>query len=79
MVFQGMVTGPILWILFFEDAHQAINECFFEEIVYADDLNAYRIFKADAQNDVIKTCLDMCQQELHKWGAANQVSFDADK
>ena len=26
MVFQGTVTGPILWNLFFEDARHAINE-----------------------------------------------------
>ena len=29
MVFQGTVTGPMLWNLFFEDARHAINECFF--------------------------------------------------
>ena len=28
MVFQGTVTGPTLWNLFFEDARNAINECF---------------------------------------------------
>ena len=28
MVFQGTVTGPSLWNLFFEDARHAINECF---------------------------------------------------
>ena len=44
MVFQGTVTGPMLWNLFFEDARHAINECFFKEIIYADDLNAFRIF-----------------------------------
>ena len=38
-----------------------------------------RIFSADALNTIIKTSLDMCQQELRKWGAANQVAFDAGK
>jgi hypothetical protein len=42
MVYQGTVTGPSLWNFFFEDARHAINETFFTEIVYADDLNAYR-------------------------------------
>jgi len=79
MVHQGTVTGPILWNLFFEDARLAINECFFTEVVYADDLNAYRIFSSATHNDNIIVSLKSCQQELHKWGAANQVAFDAGK
>ena len=43
MVYQGTVLGPQLWNLFFERAAAAINECTFEEIVYADDLNAYKV------------------------------------
>ena len=79
MVYQGTVTGPILWNVFFEDARHAINEYLFTEVVYADDLNAYRIFPSDTNNDIMKTCIRNCQQELHKWGAANQVEFDAGK
>ena len=80
MVFQGTVTGPILRNLFFEDARRAINECFsFTEVVYADDLNAYRVLPSTMPNNVIKKSLDSCQQELHKWGAANQAYFDAGK
>ena len=79
MVYQGTVTGPILWNVFFEDARHAINEYLFTEVVYADDLNAYRIFPSDTDNSIIKTCIDNCQHELHKWGSANQVAFDAGK
>ena len=79
MVFQGTVTGPILWNLFFEDARHAINECLFEEVVFADDLNAYRVFPSSMNNSNIKKSLDGCQLELHKWGAANQVVFDSTK
>ena len=79
MVYQGTVTGPILWNVVFEDARHAINEFLFEEVVNADDLNAYRIFPSDTDNTSIKTCIGKCQQELHKWGAANQVAFDAGK
>ena len=42
MVYQGTVLGPTLWNLFFEDARAAINEVFFTEYVFADDLNAFR-------------------------------------
>ena len=79
MVFQGTVTGPLLWNLFFEDARHAINECFYEEVVFADDLNAYRTFPAATDNSFIKESLNNCQRKLHKWGAANQVAFDAGK
>ena len=77
IVFQGTVTGPTLWNLFFEDARHAINECFYNEIVFADDSNAYRIYPSAAQNDAMKRSLNNCQRELHKWGDANQVVFDA--
>ena len=79
MVFQGTVTGPTLWNLFFEDARQAINECFYKEVVFADDLNAYRIYPSATHNSAIKMSLNNVQCELHKWGDANQVAFDAAK
>jgi len=65
--------------LFFEDARAAINDCFYTEVVFADDLNAYRVFPSDFDNADIKTNLETCQKELHEWGAANQVAFDAGK
>ena len=46
MVYQGTVTGPTLWNSFFEDARQSLNDCLYTEVVYADDLNAYRVFPA---------------------------------
>ncbi len=79
MACQGTVTGPALWNLFFEDARKAINECFYEETVYADDLNAYRVFPAHVDNAVIEKSMETCQHELHSWEAANQVAFDAAK
>ena len=79
MVFQGTVTGPKLWNLFFEDARHAINEYLFDEVVFADDLNAYSIYSSATQNSVITDALKKCQHELHKWGDANQVAFDAGK
>ena len=42
MVFQGTVLGPVLWNVCYEDARRAMEELFFEEIMYADDLNACR-------------------------------------
>ena len=79
MVFQGTVLGPQLWNLFFEDAKRAINEFMYDEIVYADDLNAYKIVPADTSEEVGLVSLGKVQVELHTWGAANQVTFDPKK
>jgi hypothetical protein len=79
MVFQGTVLGPPLWNTFYRDARQAIEEWFYTEIVYADDLNAYRIFTGETPDETIWESLNKCQAELHEWGDANQVTFDPEK
>jgi hypothetical protein len=76
MVFQGTVLGPQLWNLFFEDAKEAINEWLYEEVVYADDLNAYKVVPGSTSIERGLASIGNVQQELHKWGAANQVFFD---
>jgi hypothetical protein len=79
MVFQGTVWGPPLWNAFYEDARRAINELMYTETVYADDLNAFRVFPASVQNTNVLKSLAACQTELHDWGRANQVAFDSKK
>eukprot|EP00972_Heterocapsa_arctica_P056509 8339461-Heterocapsa_arctica.AAC.1 len=79
MVFQGTVWGPPLWNAFFEDARVPINACGFNEIVYADDLNAFRPFPLAVSNEVVLDHVARCQQRLHTWGEANSVDFDPGK
>jgi len=79
MVYQGTVLGPQLWNLFFADAADAIREFMFEEVIFADDLNAWRILPSSTPNETAMQALDNVQHELHKWGEANQVTFDAGK
>ena len=47
MVYQGTVTGPILWNLFFEDARHAINECFFHRGSLRGRLKCVTYFSED--------------------------------
>ena len=79
MVYQGTVLGPQLWNIYFEDAAKAIQEFLFEEVIYADDLNAFKILPGCTSNDTAIQAIDKVQVELHSWGRANQVSFDASK
>ena len=78
-VYQGTVWGPTLWNLFFEDSDKAIHRAGFTEVKFADDLNAYKEFASGASDEVLLGAIGACQLELHQWGKANQVSFDAGK
>ena len=51
----------------------------FLEVVFADDLNCFKDFSLSVENADIVEDIKKCQGELHKWGRANQVSFDASK
>ena len=79
MVFQGTVWGPPLWNPFFGDSVCAIESCGFEVVIYADDCNAFKTFPRIRSNDAILNELRKCQRSLHKWGRANNVTFDAGK
>ena len=79
MVYQGTVLGPWLWNLFYEDARDAITENGFEDVVVADDLNAYRTVPNSLETDICLEMADECQQSLHQWGEADRAVFDAGK
>ena len=46
------------------------------EIVFADDLNAFREFPLATPNSDLFTQAKECQNKLHEWGRASQVAFD---
>ena len=79
MVYQGTVLGPKLWNFFFEDVRKVINHMGFNEVLYADDLNCFRAYARHISEDTILSELNECQEQVHLWGAANQVVFDASK
>ena len=79
MIYQGTVWGPWLWNLFYEDARLALHVHNFLEVVFADDLNAFRAFPWNAPNCSLMEANKACQAELHAWGKANQVEFDPKK
>ena len=79
MVFQGTVLGPDLWNVFFVDAKEPIRKADFKEIMFADDLNAFKIVPRTMRTSTAYKRVDVCQSNLHRWEAANQTSFDASK
>ena len=78
-VFQGTVLGPILGNLYFEDSCVAIRKTGHNEVVFADDLNAWKEYKRSSRNTTIFKQSRNCQAELHEWGRANAVTFDSKK
>ena len=46
-------------------------------VIYADDLNSFKGYDGRTANARIFDDLKSRQGELHKWGRANQVTFDA--
>ena len=78
-MFQGTVCGPPLWNIYFEDAQQAIRKMHFIETVFADDLNCCKSFDRSIVDNKIYEDLHSCQNGLHEWNEANQVTFDGSK
>ena len=76
MVFQGTVWGPVLWNVFYKDARRPVQDAGFTETVFADDLNSYKGFSVSVKDEVVLAEGRRCQENLHNWGKANQVSFD---
>ena len=69
--------GSCVLEFFFSDAGLPLRRFAFEELVYADDLTAYRLFQNHISNDFILDILSRVQSELHVWGMGNQVKFDS--
>ena len=79
MLFQGTVLGPTLWNTFYADSSAAIRQAGFSEIVFADDLNAFKEYPSSTPLSQLQRDMGECQASLHQWGRANQVAFDAGK
>ena len=65
MVYQGTVWGPPLWNVFVADASNVLKALLFEEIFYADDLNAFKGYTGDISDDLILSELRLAQAQLH--------------
>ena len=71
--------GPPLWNTHYADSATPIASAAFEELVYADGLSAFRSFPASTSDGVLLEGMEQCLKNLHDWGRANGVRFDASK
>ena len=78
-VFQGTVFGPPLWNAFFADVASAARTSGGKEAMFADDLNMFQEFARLAPLDDVMAKLTVCKENVHAWGRANRVTFDAGK
>ena len=78
-VFQGTVLGPTLWNTFFADVSVPASSTGGQEAIFADDLNVFQIFDRRTPPDEIRSKLQECRTNVHKWGVNNRVVFDAEK
>ena len=79
MVYQGTVLGPGFWNTYFNDSSRALAAARFKALCFADDLQGLKCLENHASSAEVRELLGCCQDELHKWGEANQVTFDSSK
>ena len=79
MIYHGTVWGPWLWNLFYQEARLALRAHNFVEVVFADDINAFRASPLKTLNTQLMDANEACQAELHAGGGANQSEFDKKK
>ena len=77
MIYQGTVLGPPLWNVFFSDSASVLRSSDFQDVYFADDLNAFKEYEGTVSDTRIFQELGETQGDLHRWGMANQVAFDA--
>ena len=78
-VYQGVVFGPTLWNIFFQEVSIPVhnNDC--EDFQYADDNTVSRVYPRASLNDDIIVSMKECQVSCHQWGAEHRIVFDKSK
>lgn len=79
MVHQGTVIGSILRNVYYSDSCMAARASEFEEVIFADDLKAFKILDSSVSDQQAFSLARECRTSLHRWGAANRVLFDPGK
>ena len=79
IIFQGMVLGPLVWVLFSLDLPEAIVVSGAMVELFADDVTVYKSFDRKATLADIFADMKKCQSHAHEWGRYNQAQFAESK
>ena len=52
---------------------------FHEEVIFADEVKAYRIIPSTSTVVNAMESIKRVQEQLHKWGASDRITFDSSK
>jgi len=78
MVFQGTVL-PMLWNIFCADISAFITHIVHQDERFADNLGVFKAFGKDIDNATVLEKFHACQEAVHDWGRAHQMTFDNTK
>ena len=68
-----------MWCFYFADVQRPLDAVGYDGCIFADDLTADASCPDGLDVEIIKFSADRVQDEVHTWGAANSVVFDASK
>ena len=61
------------------DISAFITHIVHQDDLFADDLSVFEAFHTDIDNDTVLEHLHACQEAVHDWGRAHQMTFDNTK
>jgi len=71
---QGSVLGPLLFLIYVNDIHNAIPEVNIK--IFADDTN---IFVHSRDTLRLSQTTNLCLKQINEWFVANKLSLSLDK
>ena len=73
------MLGPPLWNTYFSDVLLPAEQDGGEAHAFADDMNVFKQFDTDMDNEAVLEDMQRTRRNVHKWGRQNRVIFDAGK